>query len=59
MRTVIDVFPRRKEFNVEEIFGPAESYSRGFTVGVMDRDGYHHYEVKGGRLRRKRWVRRG
>lgn len=58
MRTVLDVFPRRKEFNVEEIFGPAGSYDRGFTVGVVDRDGYHRYVVTGGRLRKKRWARR-
>lgn len=57
-RTLLDVFPRRKKLDPADIFGPAEDWPAGQSVAVLSRDGNEVYVVKGGWLRRKRWVRR-
>ena len=57
MRTVLDVLQahRQQGAHPEQWLGPAEQYERGFSFGVIGRDGREFWMVKG-RLR-KRWVR--
>ena len=58
-RTLSDIFmANRREYGPDDFFGPAATWPTGQTAAMVGRDGTEVYVVKGGRLRKKRWVKR-